>query len=86
MHGGAHVFFYFYCISEAGQIAVTLGILMTYKLQLTVTAELVWQWFKKMIEPKVLLKTGSKKQEATRSGADIKGRKVSKSQTKYRQT
>ncbi|XP_060845020.1 proton-coupled amino acid transporter-like protein pathetic [Rhopalosiphum padi] len=47
-------------LSEAVKIVVTLGILMTYGLQLTVTADLVWSWIKKKKAKKAVRKHGSK--------------------------
>jgi len=49
-----------YRLSEAVKIVVTLGILMTYGLQLTVTADLVWSWIKKKKAKKAVRKHGSK--------------------------
>jgi len=48
-----------YSLSEAVKIVVTLGILMTYGLQLTVTADLVWQWIKKKVAKSTIQKHGS---------------------------
>lgn len=48
-----------YSLSECVKIVVTLGILMTYGLQLTVTADLVWQWLVKRSDAKVSPKAGS---------------------------
>ncbi|CAH1732871.1 proton-coupled amino acid transporter-like protein pathetic [Aphis gossypii] len=47
-------------LSEAVKVVVTLGILMTYGLQLTVTADLVWQWIKRKAEKNTIRKHGSK--------------------------
>ncbi|XP_025207523.1 proton-coupled amino acid transporter-like protein pathetic [Melanaphis sacchari] len=47
-------------LSESVKIVVTLGILMTYGLQLTVTADLVWQWIKKKKVKNAVRKYGSK--------------------------
>ncbi|XP_029344427.1 proton-coupled amino acid transporter-like protein pathetic [Acyrthosiphon pisum] len=52
-------------LSEGVKIAVTLGILMTYGLQLTVTADLVWQWLKRRSDTNVFPRTGSATQEVS---------------------
>jgi len=54
-----------YSLSEGVKIAVTLGILMTYGLQLTVTADLVWQWMERKNNTNVLPKAGSATQEVS---------------------
>lgn len=64
---------FLYRHSEAVKIAVTFRFLTTYELQLTVTVDLVWKWFKRITEKKVFLRTGSKKQEESSSSADVKG-------------
>ncbi|CAI6357784.1 unnamed protein product [Macrosiphum euphorbiae] len=46
-------------LSECVKIVVTLGILMTYGLQLTVTADLVWQWLLRRSDANVSTKGGS---------------------------
>ncbi|XP_060858812.1 proton-coupled amino acid transporter-like protein pathetic [Metopolophium dirhodum] len=52
-------------LSEGVKIVVTLGILMTYGLQLTVTADLVWQWLKRKNDTNVFPRAGSATQEVS---------------------
>lgn len=49
-----------YRFSEAIKITITVGILMTYSLQLNVTADLVWQWLQKNMLMRAVSRNGLK--------------------------
>jgi len=50
---------FLYKLSEGVKIIIAFGILMTYGLQLTTTADLVWQWPKRRSNTNVLTIAGS---------------------------